>query len=163
MGMLMPRKTLLPFPNLAFPKLLEDAKSAILEHKAVAPQDSSGGFDFKPKETKYAKNLIQLDNGKKISSNPKDWKCESTGATHNLWLNLSDGYIGDGRPQPGSNLGGSGSALKHYQDTGYKYPLAVKLGTITPNGADVYSYAQDENDMVVDPLLEKHLKHWGIN
>ena len=42
-----------------------------------------------------------------------------------------------------------------------KYPLAVKLGTITPSGADVFSYA--ENEMVEDPLLEEHLKHFGIN
>ena len=27
---------------------------------------------------------------------------------------------------------------------GKRYPLAVKLGTITPHGADVYSYAPDE-------------------
>lgn len=30
-------------------------------------------------------------------------------------------------------------------------------------GADVYSYAPDEDDMVVDPHLDKHLRHWGIN
>ena len=29
-----------------------------------------------------------------------------------------------------------------------RYPLAVKLGTITPNGADVYSYAPEEDNMV---------------
>ena len=44
-----------------------------------------------------------------------------------------------------------------------RYPLVVKLGTITPHGADVYSYAPDEDDMVTDPLLGDHLAHWGIN
>ena len=39
----------------------------------------------------------------------------------------------------------------------------VKLGTITPHGADVYSYAPDEDDMVTDPKLAEHLAHWGIN
>jgi len=39
----------------------------------------------------------------------------------------------------------------------------VKLGTITPHGADVYSYAPDEDDMVTDPALGDHLAHWGIN
>jgi len=39
----------------------------------------------------------------------------------------------------------------------------VKLGTITPHGADAYSYAPDEDDMVTDPLLGDHLAHWGIN
>ena len=39
--------------------------------------------------------------------------------------------------------------------------MAVKLGTITRDGkADVFSY--DEDDMVLDPLLEKHLAHFGI-
>lgn len=59
--------------------------------------------------------------------------------------------------------GGNGSALRHFEQTGKKYPLVVKLGTITPAGADVYSYAEDENDMVEDPLLGEHLAHWGIN
>lgn len=43
-----------------------------------------------------------------------------------------------------------------------EYALAVKLGTITKDGkADVYSY--DEDDMVEDPNLERHLAHFGIN
>lgn len=57
----------------------------------------------------------------------------------------------------------AGAALKHFEETGSKYPLVVKLGTITPHGADVYSYAPDEDDMVTDPLLKEHLAHWGIN
>lgn len=57
----------------------------------------------------------------------------------------------------------AGSALQHYADTGRKYPLAAKLGTITPHGADVYSYAVDEDDLVIDPLLAEHLAHWGID
>ena len=43
--------------------------------------------------------------------------------------------------------------MRHFEATGQKYPLVVKLGTITANGADVYSYASDENDMVEDPEL----------
>lgn len=39
--------------------------------------------------------------------------------------------------------------------------MSVKLGTITPDGADVYSY--DEDDLVVDPNLEKHLAHFGLS
>lgn len=27
----------------------------------------------------------------------------------------------------------------------------------------MYSYAPDEDDMVTDPHLDKHLRHWGIN
>lgn len=58
---------------------------------------------------------------------------------------------------------GTGSAMKHYEATGRKYPLVVKLGTITPHGADVYSYAPEEDDMVLDPHLARHLAHWGID
>ncbi|CAN0466941.1 unnamed protein product, partial [Scytosiphon promiscuus] len=60
---------------------------------------------------------------------------------------LSKGYIGSGR-QNWDGSGGTGAALRHYEETGRKYPLAVKLGTITPNGADVYSYAPEEDSMV---------------
>ena len=49
--------------------------------------------------------------------------------------------------------------MDYYEET--KYPLAVKLGTITPDGADVYSY--DEDDMVEDPKLSQHLAHFGID
>ena len=62
--------------------------------------------------------------------------------------------------------GGNGAALRHYEAMkaeGKEYPLVVKLGTITPSGADVYSYAPDEDDMVEDPLLAEHLSHWGID
>jgi ubiquitin carboxyl-terminal hydrolase 5/13 len=56
--------------------------------------------------------------------------------------------------------------LRHYQSEkakGNEYPLVVKLGTITPDGADVYSYAADEDDAVTDPKLAEHLKFWGID
>ena len=56
-----------------------------------------------------------------------------------------------------------GAALRHFQQTGKQFPLVVKLGTITPHGADVYSYAEDEDDIVLDPFLQQHLAHWGIN
>ena len=65
--------------------------------------------------------------------------------------------------QQWGGTGGSGAALTHFEATGRQFPLAVKLGTITPHGADVFSYAADEDDMVQDPLLAQHLAHWGIN
>merc|ERR1711988_1052356 len=66
----------------------------------------------------------------------------------------------------GDGSGGTGAALKHFEDMqkeGKFYPLCVKLGTITPKDADIYSYAKDENDMVTDPKLAEHLSHFGIN
>ncbi|CAL6422145.1 unnamed protein product [Bathycoccus prasinos] len=112
-------------------------------------------------------NLVQVKSeGKtRISPDPKTWKCFETGETTNLWLNLSDGVIGSGR-RHFDGSGGNGSALRHYQSEkakGNEYPLVVKLGTITPDGADVYSYAADEDDAVTDPKLAEHLKFWGID
>ncbi len=46
---------------------------------------------------------------------------------------------------------------------GKNYPLVVKLGTITKDGADVYSYAADEDRAVIDPYLADHLAQIGIN
>ena len=37
------------------------------------------------------------------------------------------------------------------------------IGTITANSADVWSYASDEDTLVIDPLLPQHLSHWGID
>ena len=52
----------------------------------------------------------------------------------NLWLNLSTGHIGSGR-RNWDGSGGTNGALNHFEATGSKYPLVVKLGTITPAGA----------------------------
>ncbi|XP_014677519.1 PREDICTED: ubiquitin carboxyl-terminal hydrolase 5-like [Priapulus caudatus] len=69
----------------------------------------------------------------------------------------------DGEQRPVSKYfdgtGGNNHAVEQYETT--KYALAVKLGTVTPSGADVYSY--DEDEMVEDPYLDKHLTHFGIN
>ena len=105
--------------------------------------------------TKFA-DLEQLNNGVKVP--PKGWVCSQCDLRQNLWLNLTDGTILCGR----RNLDGSGGnnhAVEHYERT--KYPLAVKLGTVTPDEADVYSYP--EGDMVENPNLRKHLAHFGID
>ena len=115
-----------------------------------------------PLESKYARGLYQDPGAAERPVQRNNWQCASCGAEENLWLNLSDGFIGCGR-RHFDGSGGCGSALEHFESLGRKYPLAVKLGTITPKGADVYSYAPDEDDMVVDPLLAEHLRHWGIN
>ena len=109
--------------------------------------------------SKYADDLLQLDNGVKVP--PRGWKCEKCDKTDNLWINLTDGSINCGR-RNFDGSGGNNHAVEHYENT--SYPLAVKLGTITPDGkADVFSYAKDEDNMVLDPHLKKHLAHFGIN
>jgi len=109
--------------------------------------------------SKYAENLQQLDNGVKVP--PRGWKCGRCDKTDNLWLNLTDGAINCGRKNFDGS-GGNNHAVDHYVEM--NYPLAVKLGTITSDGkADVFSYANEEDNMVLDPYLKKHLAHFGIN
>lgn len=108
--------------------------------------------------SKHSANLLQLPNSIKISPDPNSWKCEICGMKNNLWLNLTDGLIFCGRRQIDGPAGNNHS-VEHYNKT--KYPLAVKLGTITAKGADVYSY--DEDNMVEDSNLAVHLAHFGIN
>lgn len=105
--------------------------------------------------TKFA-DLQQLDNGVKVP--PKGWVCSKCDKRDNLWMNLTDGTILCGRKNYDGS-GGNNHAVEYYEAT--KYPLAVKLGTITPQGADVYSYPED--NMVEDPKLTEHLAHFGIN
>ncbi|CAF5009851.1 unnamed protein product, partial [Rotaria magnacalcarata] len=106
--------------------------------------------------TKHSQTLEQLVNGRKIP--PSGWQCDQCELKENLWLNLTDGAILCGR-KFFDGTGGNNHAAEHYYRT--KYPLAVKLGTITAKGADIYSY--DEDDMVEDPNLAVRLSHWGIN
>ncbi|XP_061919818.1 ubiquitin carboxyl-terminal hydrolase 5 isoform X3 [Entelurus aequoreus] len=107
-------------------------------------------------ESRHAVELKQLDNGIKIP--PSGWRCEMCGLQENIWMNLTDGKVFCGR-RYFDGTGGNNHALLHFQETGH--PLAVKLGTITPDGADVYSY--EEDDMVLDSKLPEHLSHFGID
>lgn len=58
--------------------------------------------------------------------------CASCDLKENLWLCLTCGSLGCGRPQFGG-LGGNGHALAHHDATGHG--VNVKLGTITPEGS----------------------------
>jgi len=155
----------LPCPDL--PMIVNQACEAIIGHQGAKSMDATDRWeaDQELRESKHAKDLVQMPATKKISPLPKDWKCEKSGDTQNLWLNLSDGHIGGGR-RFWDGTGGSNGALDHFneeKEKGNFYPLVVKLGTITPQGADVYSYAPDEDNMVKDPYLAQHLEHWGID
>ena len=56
--------------------------------------------------TRYARDLVQLPAERKVPADPALWKCDDTGVTENLWLNLSTGHIGSGR-----QVGCAGCAL----------------------------------------------------
>ncbi|XP_006757624.1 PREDICTED: ubiquitin carboxyl-terminal hydrolase 5 isoform X2 [Myotis davidii] len=133
------------------------AVEALLSADSASRKQEVQAWDGEVRQvSKHAFNLKQLDNPARIP--PCGWKCSKCDMRENLWLNLTDGSILCGR-RYFDGSGGNNHAAEHYRETGY--PLAVKLGTITPDGADVYSY--DEDDMVLDPNLAEHLSHFGIN
>lgn len=153
-----------PLESADVPARIKEAAEAVLNHAGSVVAEEVATWQEELKETKYADHLVQVENPPKIASNPAQWKCQAPTCdkTENLWLNLSDGFIGCGRKN-WDGTGGCGAALDHYADTGGIYPLSVKLGTITAEGGDVYSYAPDEDDMVSNKHLTKHLAHFGIN
>jgi len=155
-----------PFPHGALHPQVTAAVEAVLaapRASRTAAVSAAAWEEEDRNESKYAAALEQVPTGGKIiSPDPSTWACFDSGRKDNLWLNLSTGVIGSGR-RNWDGSGGTGAALKHFEETGSKYPLVVKLGTITPHGADVYSYAPDEDDMVTDAKLAEHLAHWGIH
>ncbi|XP_007466736.1 PREDICTED: ubiquitin carboxyl-terminal hydrolase 13 isoform X2 [Lipotes vexillifer] len=144
-------------PNIEeLPALVTIACDAVLSSKSPYRKQDPDTWENELPVSKYANNLTQLDNGVRIP--PSGWKCARCDLRENLWLNLTDGSVLCGKWFFDSS-GGNGHALEHYRDLGY--PLAVKLGTITPDGADVYSFQEEEP--VLDPHLAKHLAHFGID
>lgn len=150
-----------------FPPEVTKSVESIIHHVGLAVQQDLTAWqdDEEIPISKYYENLPFVDNGVTISPDPKAWKCEKSGATENLWLNLSDGFIGGGRKN-WDGSGGSNGALDHFQETGEKYPLVVKLGTINVEGstvhADCFSYAKDEDGPVKIPNLGELLAKRGI-
>lgn len=156
---ILPHNVTLPFPSVELPEKVRLAVDAILLAEGAERKEQLASWSADKKLiSKYATDLQQLDNG--VAVPPAGWKCAKCDKTDNLWLNLTDGTILCGRKN-WDGTGGNDHAVNHYRETGY--PLAVKLGTITADleGADVYSYPED--DSVVDPLLAQHLAHFGID
>lgn len=155
---IMPTHTQIALPNPDLPELyLQSIQSIITAQSSDSRLSETSVWEGEVRRvSKYAANLEQLPINNKIP--PSNWKCESCDLKENLWLNLTDGSILCGR-RFFDGSGGNNHALEHYDRC--KYPLAVKLGTITPESADIYSYP--EEDMVLDPHLPEHLAHFGID
>ncbi|KAM4065874.1 ubiquitin carboxyl-terminal hydrolase [Hirsutella rhossiliensis] len=101
--------------------------------------------------------LLQQQDSRKIEQGELG-HCSACDLRENLWLCLECGNLGCGRKQMGG-VDGNSHALAHSTDSGHG--LAVKLGSITPEGtADVYCYKCD--DERIDENLGQHLAHWGI-
>ncbi|XP_037094382.1 ubiquitin carboxyl-terminal hydrolase 5-like [Pollicipes pollicipes] len=159
---LVPRLHTLPLPCDELPAAAQAAVAAVLAADSASRREelrqATGTWDGEVRVvSRHAETLRQLENGVRVA--PRGWQCQQCDKTDNLWLNLTDGAILCGR-RFFDGTGGNNHAVEYYQKTGY--PLAVKLGTISADGrADVFSY--DEDDMVLDPQLGRHLAHFGIN
>jgi ubiquitin carboxyl-terminal hydrolase 5/13 len=148
-----------------FPSIVSKSVDSIVNHTGMIVQqqiDETWQDDPIP-ESKFCYTIPFIDNGVTISPDHTTWKCEKTGEIENLWLNLSDGYIGGGRKH-WDGSGGSNGAIDHYNDTGKLYPLVVKLGTISSDAAnaDCYSYDANEDGPVKVPNLASLLEKRGI-
>lgn len=101
--------------------------------------------------------MLQQETRRKIESGDLG-HCSECDLKENLWLCLICGNLGCGRAQFGG-VGGNSHGLAHA--TSSHHAVAVKLGSITPEGsADVYCYRCDEERL--DNDLAPHLAHWGI-
>ncbi|KAK7992937.1 Ubiquitinyl hydrolase 1 [Apiospora saccharicola] len=101
--------------------------------------------------------MLQQHEGKQIQSGDLG-HCSQCDLKENLWLCLECGNLGCGRAQFGG-VGGNSHGLAHATDS--KHAVAVKLGSISPEGtADVYCYQCDDERS--DEDLATHLAHWGI-
>jgi ubiquitin carboxyl-terminal hydrolase 5/13 len=94
-----------PYPveedGASFPEAVRRSVHSIMHHVGSAIQQDLSAWqadDEKIPVSKYAATLPFVDNGVTIDPHPGQWKCQKTGiADDNLWLNLSDGFIGGGR------------------------------------------------------------------
>eukprot|EP00898_Chlorokybus_atmophyticus_P002300 jgi/Chlat1/3070/Chrsp21S03316 len=149
----------LPYPSVELPEKVRLSVDGILSATGAEKRAAEAAWIAEKRQvSKFARDLQQLSSGVVVPA--RGWKCQVCGIEQNLWLNLTDGAILCGR-RNWDGTGGNNHAVEHYQRT--KYPLAVKLGTITADlqSADVYSYAED--DAVEDPNLDQHLAHFGID
>ncbi|KAJ3221043.1 hypothetical protein HK099_003821 [Clydaea vesicula] len=117
---------------------------------------------------KHTKEVVQEENVQ--LSNHAQAHCVNCELKENLWLCLTCGNLACGRQQYGiivfdilltkvGGMGGNGHGLQHFEQAGHS--VAVKLGTITPEGqADVFCYSCGEERL--DPLLGQHLGNIGI-
>ena len=73
---------------------------------------------------------LHQQNDKKIASKFLA-HCQNCDLSSNLWICMTCGFLGCGRKNYDGS-GGNGHAVEHSSST--KHPLAVKTGTITPEG-----------------------------
>ncbi|KAJ3832323.1 ubiquitin carboxyl-terminal hydrolase 14 [Lentinula raphanica] len=134
--------------------------SSVLTSPSSARQSEVKAWEEEILACEHTLTLDQIPLSAQPIAQAGDATCSSCDIKANLWLCLTCGSLGCGRAQFGVVNGGNSHGLAHYKATGH--PVAVKLGTITPEGnADIYCYSCDDSKL--DPYLSTHLSTFGIN
>lgn len=101
---------------------------------------------------------MQVENPSQIGTKGVS-TCSQCDLKSNLWICLTCGSLGCGRRYY-DGTGGNNHGVEHWEQTGH--PVALKLGTITPDGkASIHCYKCDDD--VLDTRLAAHLKALGID
>ena len=108
---------------------LKDLVTSIIHTASANDQSNIAAWEEELSPCKHTLTLTQSDNFK---IPPKyDASCGDCSLSSNLWLCLTCGNLGCGRKY-WDGSGGNNHGIEHYEKT--NHPLAVKTGTITPNG-----------------------------
>ncbi len=126
----------------------------ILHAQSASMQVDSASWELELTPCEHTLTLQQEPNAPALAKG----SCSKCELKEGLWLCLTCGNLGCARRNYDGS-GGNGHGMTHYEAT--KHPLVVKVGTITPEGADVHCYACDEQR--IDGELAAHLAHFGID
>ncbi|ODV96661.1 hypothetical protein PACTADRAFT_48487 [Pachysolen tannophilus NRRL Y-2460] len=126
---------------------------AVIKATSSSKKDEIKSWEQEIVPCRHAFDIKQLKN-----ENLNLHQCSFCDLKENLWLCLHCGSIGCGRQQFGG-IPGNSHALNHYQTA--NHPIAVKLGSLSSDSADVYCY--ECNDEIKVPELAKYLKTYKIN
>lgn len=139
---------------------------AIMSAISAKKKQEMKAWEDETVQTCYHTNELVQDGEKVLGRNLAH--CNACELNDNLWLCLTCGSLGCGRSQYGG-VGGNGHGVAHFETTGH--PLAVKMGSITPEGTagiiyyvlyvDIFCY--EHGNEVLDPSLGIHLAKFGIN
>eukprot|EP00796_Vickermania_ingenoplastis_P002308 gene2308-1445_t len=140
------------------PGLAAESYTAIINTPVPGAAPVSDGLNaFEPILCPHLLTLEQLSNPHGSTGPAPNAVCQEPGCTctENCWMCVTCGYVGC----PRVTSGGNNHALEHKNNTGHE--CCVKLGTITPTGADIYCYSCD--DMVKDEYFDMHMNFFGID
>lgn len=127
----MPEMTSLVLPRNDLPAKVQSCIDGVISATDASNEQQAQQLQWEEerKPSNYAYNLPQEPNARKVPPDSSQWVCDESGETSNLWLNLSDGFIGSGRQQPDGS-GGNGAALRHFYVRSRMHPLSFGVGTI---------------------------------